>query len=326
MTPLASIITPALNAEKTIARSLQSALKQSYDRLLIVVIDASPNDLTEKVVRSIGDGRIRYLRQDPDTRGQAAARNQGIRTFASDLVTFLDADDYYEPTKVATQVQFLLDHPHHGAVYCDVLYHHADTPNLLLEGRWPTPAGRIEPVLFESNVININTLMLRRSFFQEGVAFDEKKIWWPEDWQFCLRLASRGCLFGHAAAKLVHVELRETSNAPFDQMHVVKKNTLDMLADAVSKTTDPLCAEAGTRAVAKLRRSHWLACLMAGRIDLARQAAPLALPYGARGAAMSVCSLIPRAWLRKALVAVWKAGRRRHYKAVSAVCGLPADC
>ncbi len=321
MTPLVSIITPALNAEKTIARSLRSALNQSYDRLLVVVIDASSNDLTERVVRSMKDDRVRYLRQTPGTRGQAAARNQGIRAFESDFVTFLDADDYYEPVKVATQVQFLQNYPEHGAVYCDVLYRDVDKPGLLLEGRWPTPSGFIERSLIQASVININTLMCRRRFFTEGLQFDEERAWWPEDWQLYLRLASRQCSFGHVGAKLVNVELRETSNAPFDTMYVVKKNTLDMLADAASRSRDPLCADAGARAVAKLHRSYMLACLMAGRMDLAREAATEALPRGLRGAFMAVSSIVPTALLRKMMVAIWKVGRRRHYKAVPSVAG-----
>jgi glycosyltransferase involved in cell wall biosynthesis len=317
MEPLVSIIIPAMNAEKTIARALTSALNQSYQRIIVVVIDGSPNDLTENVVRTFQDDRVRYLRQHPETRRQAAARNQGISVFPSDLVTFLDADDRYEREKVAVQVRFLLDHPEHGATYCDPLYRHVDHPDIVLEGCWPRPSGVIIKELFGSYFININTLMCRRYLFDDGLAFEDKTRWWPEDYQLCVRMASRGCSFGYSGGNLVTVELREHVNIPFEQMYILKKNTADMLAEVAENIDDPECARIAAKSIVRLRRKYAVACLMAGEMELFNEAIKESLPRPLHRAICVAAALIPEPIMRRGVKAIWNMGRRRHYRRLS---------
>lgn len=313
MLPLVAVITPTMNAEKTIGRALNSVLSQTHQNFVAVVIDASPNDLTERAVRSINDDRIRYLRQIPGTRGQAAARNQGIAAFDSDFITFLDADDYYEPNKLKTQVDFLLNHPEHGAVYCDVLYRHVDKPSVILEGRWPHPSGVIIRDLFGSLVVNINTLMYRRAFFHKGVAFEERTCW-PEDYQLCMRLALHGCSFGYVDGFLVNVELRKGVNIPYEQMYLLKKHTADMLEEAAGQTDDTICKEIAARTVARTRRKYALACLMGGQMERFDEAARYLLPRPICGIAKVGVRLIPKSVFRVSLIAVWNMGRIKHYR------------
>jgi len=56
--PKASIIIPTYNRPHLIIRAIKSVLNQTYQNFEIVVIDDSPNDKTEKVVKSFNDKRI----------------------------------------------------------------------------------------------------------------------------------------------------------------------------------------------------------------------------------------------------------------------------
>lgn len=98
------VIIPLYNAVDTITMALDSLAAQTRrpDRV-IVVDDGSGDGGAERVERYAAPFRLTLLRQP--NQGPAAARNRGI--FASDepLLAFLDADDYWLPTKLEKQLR-----------------------------------------------------------------------------------------------------------------------------------------------------------------------------------------------------------------------------
>ncbi|WP_369726014.1 glycosyltransferase family 2 protein [Bradyrhizobium sp. LLZ17] len=107
---LVSIVIPAYNAERFIARTLASAQAQTYEKLEIIVIDDGSTDNTRSVVEAIAatDKRLELI--STPNRGVARARNLGIENARGPYVAFLDADDLWHPTKIARQVEALDTH------------------------------------------------------------------------------------------------------------------------------------------------------------------------------------------------------------------------
>lgn len=99
-----SAVIPAYNAEKYIARTLNSVLSQTVPVREIVVVDDGSTDATAGVVRSFGEAVT--LIQQPNA-GVSAARNTGIRAAKGDWIAFLDADDEWLPEKIELQVELL---------------------------------------------------------------------------------------------------------------------------------------------------------------------------------------------------------------------------
>ena len=93
------MIVPTYQCAAYLPRALESVLTQTYAtrRTEIIVIDDGSTDATEAVVQPYL-GSIRYLRQE--NRGPAAARNTGVSASHGDLITFLDADDYWFPQRL----------------------------------------------------------------------------------------------------------------------------------------------------------------------------------------------------------------------------------
>ena len=93
-----SIIIPIYNTEKYLGQCIESVLSQSHrDFELILVDDGSPDR-----AGSICD---QYAAQDPRIRvfhkkngGVSAARNTGLESAVGEYVTFIDSDDWVEPT------------------------------------------------------------------------------------------------------------------------------------------------------------------------------------------------------------------------------------
>jgi glycosyltransferase involved in cell wall biosynthesis len=92
-----SAVIPAYNADKYIARSIDSVLSQTRPVDEIVVVDDGSTDNTAAVIKSYG--------------GVSAARNTGIEAATGDWIAFLDADDEWLPKKIELQTENLRNHP-----------------------------------------------------------------------------------------------------------------------------------------------------------------------------------------------------------------------
>ncbi|MEO0957295.1 MAG: glycosyltransferase family A protein [Pseudomonadota bacterium] len=110
--PRASVIVPAYNAAATIAETLESLLAQTFTDFEIVIVDDGTPDRTLDVVALYDDPRIRVVRQA--NRGLAGARNGGLMAARGAYVGFCDADDLWEPGKLAAHVAHLDADPEVG--------------------------------------------------------------------------------------------------------------------------------------------------------------------------------------------------------------------
>ena len=91
-----SVIIPVYNGEQSIKASLDSLAKQTHNRFEAIIINDGSVDRTEEVVERYRDSlHINYYYQE--NAGVAAARNKGLDLAKGEYVSFLDADDYYEP-------------------------------------------------------------------------------------------------------------------------------------------------------------------------------------------------------------------------------------
>lgn len=108
-----SVVIPAFRAAGTIGRAVDSLLAQTRPPAEILVIDdGSPDDLGLALAPY---GAAVTLIKQPNG-GAASARNTGIGRAAGDVIAFLDADDTWEPTKAARQLEILERHPEVGMV------------------------------------------------------------------------------------------------------------------------------------------------------------------------------------------------------------------
>jgi GT2 family glycosyltransferase len=102
--PLVSVIVPAYNSERYISEAIDSALRQDYTALEIIVVDDGSADNTRNIVLGYGD-KVRLLSQT--NKGSAAARNLGIRNAGGKYIAFLDADDVWWLHKIRFQIDAL---------------------------------------------------------------------------------------------------------------------------------------------------------------------------------------------------------------------------
>lgn len=99
--PKVSLIIPVYNAEDYVARSLDTALAQSFAALEIICVDDGSIDRTPEILNWYAEKypNVRVIRQE--NKGVASARNTGITVAEGEYIGFMDNDDMIHPDMVA---------------------------------------------------------------------------------------------------------------------------------------------------------------------------------------------------------------------------------
>lgn len=110
---LVSAIVPVYNGEQYLAETLSSILSQTYRPVEVIVIDDGSTDGSAAIARSFPD--VRYYFQS--NAGPGAARNHGVERGNGQFFAFLDADDLWEPEKLARQMAAFANNPELDMVF-----------------------------------------------------------------------------------------------------------------------------------------------------------------------------------------------------------------
>lgn len=195
--PSVGVVIPTRGRE-TLARSVRSALAQTYPPDVVVVVIDGPRQLLAPDALPPDDRVVVIVAGE--RRGPGSARNRGAARACTDLVAFLDDDDYWAPTKVEAQVEAILAAREAGAEHALVFTRQTMvTPQGHPVMLWPRRViGADEQVadyLFTKREIRPGEAALGASMvlcdagLVEAVPFDENVI--HEDWDWVLRAAAR---------------------------------------------------------------------------------------------------------------------------------------
>lgn len=105
-----SIITVCFNSSKTIRRTFDSVLRQSYPDIEYLVIDGRSSDGTIEIIREyepLFQGRMKWISESDE--GIYDAMNKGIRMASGTLIGIINSDDYYEDDAVEIMVNAMTE-------------------------------------------------------------------------------------------------------------------------------------------------------------------------------------------------------------------------
>ena len=181
--PLITVIIPTFNRAERLSGAIQSVIDQTHSDWELIIVDDGSTDDTEGVVRSFGDDRIHYTKQE--NRGVSAARNVGIERARGELIAFLDSDDRWEPRKLEVQKSFLDSNP-------DV--HICQTEEIWIRNgvrvnpkqKHKKPSGWIFKECLPLCCVSPSGVMIRRVVFERIGLFDESLLS-CEDYDLWLR-------------------------------------------------------------------------------------------------------------------------------------------
>jgi glycosyltransferase involved in cell wall biosynthesis len=159
------------------------------------VDDGSTDDTASVVKQYQSDARIRYVYQP--NKGLPGARNTGIRNSEADLVAFLDADDWWLPTKLEVQVRAMKQVPDAGACFVGATLVFPDGR----EERTKSSSRRANETMYTRLLFGPavtgsgSSMTIRKTCFDVVGTFDESMMA-LEDRDMWLRLAAQFPIIG----------------------------------------------------------------------------------------------------------------------------------
>lgn len=109
--PPLSVLMPAYNAERYLAKAIESILNQTFGDFEFLIVDDGSTDRSLAILQRYAarDGRIR-LTSRPNT-GIVGALNEMVDRARAPLLARMDADDLAMPERFARQMSYLAEHP-----------------------------------------------------------------------------------------------------------------------------------------------------------------------------------------------------------------------
>jgi glycosyltransferase involved in cell wall biosynthesis len=149
-----SVVVPAYNAGRYLKIAVDSLLSERLPGLEIVVVD---DGSTDNCAVGLENAEVRVVHQG--NRGEAAARNAGIRASTKPFITFLDADDVISPCALSRRLEHLIANPEDSAV--------GGLPSRLIDEN-----GRVAAEVFSRIAANLQfPFRLTDAFYREGNFF-----------------------------------------------------------------------------------------------------------------------------------------------------------
>ena len=166
-TNLVSVIIPTYKRSERLPNAINSILNQTYSTIEIIIVD--DNGLNEYTTATesqlkpyIDNNQIKYIKH-PKNQGGCIARNTGVQNANGYYITFLDDDDFYEPTKVQEQVNFLKNNTQLDACMCAMF--RVDENNNEIKSKENFPRGiNLKEAILDGNIFT-SMLMIKKNIF-----------------------------------------------------------------------------------------------------------------------------------------------------------------
>ncbi|WP_374651088.1 glycosyltransferase family 2 protein [Dongia sp.] len=187
-----SVIIPARNRERVLARAIESVLAQTAKPSEIVVIDDGSTDRTIDIACGFegrSDVPVSVIKNLASV-GAPEARNIGARAGRGRYLAFLDSDDAWAPNKLERQLAVISAEPGVAAVFSGVAYHRGGRVRNRIIGQ-----GTIaQDALMRHNVIGPTSSCLVLADAFHAVGGFRKDMPSCQDWELWLRLSTVGTL------------------------------------------------------------------------------------------------------------------------------------
>ncbi|WP_051525834.1 glycosyltransferase family 2 protein [Butyrivibrio proteoclasticus] len=101
------VIVPVYNVEKYIDRCVQSILAQEYENIKIILVDDGSTDESGKICDLYADRDSRVTVIHKKNGGLSDARNAGLAIANSEIISFVDGDDFIHPAMYKMMVYIM---------------------------------------------------------------------------------------------------------------------------------------------------------------------------------------------------------------------------
>jgi glycosyltransferase involved in cell wall biosynthesis len=224
-----SIVTNSLNQGRFIAETLESVRTQNYPEVEHLVLDGQSTDGTLDLLKGTTINPVwRHVKwwSEADS-GQSEAMNKGFRRATGEIIGWLNSDDRYCPGALDRVAKIFARNPNVDVVYGDYTFMEED--GTILTTRREIAFNLFTLLHHRVPYIPTTATFFRRRIFDEGNFLDES-LHYAMDYEFFVRLATKGYRFQHLSAVLADFRLHSESKTctraflQLDEKHAVTQN------------------------------------------------------------------------------------------------------
>jgi glycosyltransferase involved in cell wall biosynthesis len=269
--PTVSIVLTVYNATWCVARALDSVAAQTEAPLEVLVCDDGSTDGTPDFVERRYGPPVRVLRLPH--RNASATRRVGLAEAKGDWLAFMDADDWWEPNKLARQLDVIVANPGVRFISSDGTF---VSEAGVIRDSWLSDyfdpvrdvIGDIFPLLVHRCFPLMSSCMTERAAYHEAGGMDPDLVY-SHDYDLWMRIASR-----HPAAllgdRLIHYWSHPGSlSRRFEARHRDDLVLMERVARGELRD-EPTVRALGARRASGLAFDIAVACLRDGRVAEAR--------------------------------------------------------
>ena len=188
-----SVVIPVFNREKSVIKTVDSVLNQTYRNFEIIIINDGSTDNTQEVLESNCGSRAEItVISIENSGGPARPRNIGIRAASGDYVCFLDSDDIWHDHKLEKDFDSIIKNS-----LPDIVFSKANVIDS--EGRsiknWGTFTDGSFCEIVKNAQIPLSSSTVKKSVFEKVNFNESSSLVAVEDYLFWLEAAACGYTF-----------------------------------------------------------------------------------------------------------------------------------
>ena len=194
MTAPVSVIIPCYCCAETVARAVNSVMRQTLMPRELLLVDDGSNDSGQTIsalyrLQEQYEEQLKiYVIELEENQGSAFARNEGWNSASQPFLAFLDADDAWHPRKLEIQYHWMHAHPQVTLTGHLSVWLRPEMPAPELPNQWRERQITARQ-MFLSNRFFTRCVMLRRDI---PYRFDPKKRGYSEDYLLWLSVILSG--------------------------------------------------------------------------------------------------------------------------------------
>jgi glycosyltransferase involved in cell wall biosynthesis len=185
-----SVIVPTYNREKTISRTIDSVLEQTYKNFELIIVDDASTDNTESIVKNYQKQykEIIYIKYNQN-KGANFARNLGIKKARGEYINFLDSDDEYLVNNLKEKIKFLENiNKKNCLVYSKIIIKELNKERIVPYFGIKEKENILNYLFINNGEIITSSLCVKKDVLIKNNIFFDEKLKRHQDWDFLIRL------------------------------------------------------------------------------------------------------------------------------------------
>ena len=228
--PRVTIVIPVYNGEKYVSLAIDSALRQTYKNIEIIVVNDGSSDSTDRICKSYGN-KIKYLKKENG--GVSTALNLAIQNMNGEYFSWLSHDDLYYSEKIEEEIKYINDNNLMNTktiIYSNCSYNDQNGYYLGKTIHESNLLNKDSAYSLLNGAINGLTLLIPKKASQEAGVFDTK-LRCTQDYDMWFRMYKKGYKFVHIPNILTVTRIHKESvtNTSPKYLKEVKEFWIDLI-------------------------------------------------------------------------------------------------